>query len=216
MKKIAAILLFWGTLYAQQAVDLRQPKYQESFWEVYTNALRGDRIAEFQVGVLYERGIGVDQNQTQAALWYEKSAWQGYVHAQYNLALMYASGRGVDKNLERAMAWLSKAAKQGDREARGLLLEIIDGKHDADEQVSPEGNVEGVETPIIPVTLVTKEGAKVCDGNGECVAYREKTVLTSTAKKGEYYKISGIVTKQGWKRFGGEGWISENDVERRR
>jgi hypothetical protein len=29
----------------------------ESFWETYTEALRGDKVAQFQVGVIYELGI---------------------------------------------------------------------------------------------------------------------------------------------------------------
>ncbi|MEW5831614.1 MAG: tetratricopeptide repeat protein [Campylobacterota bacterium] len=202
---------------------LPNAKVQESFWKIYTDALREDKTAQFEVGVMYERGIAVDRNQTRAASWYEKSALQGYVDAQYNLALMYASGRGVPKNLDHSMLWLSKAAKQGDREARKLLLEIIDGKHDAPNRQKeagsaaavsdmPEGEIQAIE----PVTLVAKEGAEVCTRNGECRPYRSKTVFTSTAKRGNAYKVSGIATKKGWSAYGREGWIDEEHVELRR
>ncbi len=194
-------------------------KFQESFWQVYTSALRGERVAEYQVGVMYERGMGVERDQAKAAEWYEKSAWQGYVDAQYNLALMYASGRGVDKNEERAMIWLAKAARQGDREARRLLLEIIDGKLDTANQQGTDTKIamSGPEAKAIdPVTLITREGAQVCRSNGECTLYKPKTTLTSKSKRGQYYKISGIGTQKGWETFEGDGWIDENSVDIRR
>lgn len=187
----------------------------EAFWQVYTDALRGDKIAQFQTGVIYERGIGVEQNQTKAALWYEKSAEQGYMDAQYNLALMNASGRGVDKNLERAVMWLTKAAQQGDQDARTLLSEIMNGKLDKDK--SSGGNkplyVNEIEE-IEPVRLKTKEGGRVCTLAGECLAYKENTVITSHTKRGLWYKISGIVSVKGWKSYDKEGWIEEKDVQR--
>lgn len=185
-------------------------KLQESFWQIYTSAQRGDNVAQYQAGVIFERGMGVERNQEKAAEWYEKSAWQGNVDAQYNLALMYISGRGVAQNEERAMIWLAKAARQGDKEARKLLLAIIDGKLERDKKSETVG--EKAE-PIKPVRLITKEGAQVCMRQGECSVYRTNTTLTSKSKRGKYYIISGIGTKQGWEPFEGEGWIDEESVE---
>lgn len=200
---------------SETAGVIHDKKAQDSFWEIYTNALRNDKVAQYQVGVMYERGIGVDQNQTEAALWYEKSAWQGYIDAQYNLALMNASGRGVEKNLDRAMIWLAKAARQGDKEARTLLLEIIDGKLDEKPKVTERKQLfekdEELE-PITPVTLITKDGAQVCTVDGSCVRYKEKTTFTSKSKQGKYYKISGMGTSQGWKTYEEDGWIDEESV----
>jgi TPR repeat protein len=68
----------------------------ELFWNTYTAALRGEKEAQFQTGVMFERGIGTDVNQSQAAKWYEKAAIQGHIDAQYNMGLMYASGRGIE------------------------------------------------------------------------------------------------------------------------
>ena len=61
---------------------------------------------------MYEKGIGVKVNQTEAAVLYNLAAdkvrlfvmersslnrntTQGYAHAQYNLGIMYTHGRGV-------------------------------------------------------------------------------------------------------------------------
>lgn len=214
---LLAVMMLTADLAAEKGAFPDQ-KRQESFWQVYTSALRDDKEAQYQIGVMYERGIGVEKDQAKAAEWYEKSAWQGYMDAQYNLALMYASGRGVDKDLDRAMIWLAKAARQGDKEARKVLLAIIDGtleKPRKEVTKTPQDDASDTEA-IEPVTLVTKEGAQVCDGMGQCTSYKAKTILTSKSKRGTRYKISGIGTPQGWKPFLEEGWIEEESVEIRR
>jgi TPR repeat protein len=198
---------------------------QHSFWDTYTEALRGDKVAQFQVGVMYERGLEVEKNQTKALQWYEKSAAQGHMDAQYNAAIMYISGRGVEANESVAMMRLAQAAKQGDKDARKLLLILIDDKGERKEKISPQVNPEtqnGMKiesTAITPVTLVCKENATVCSGygnSGTCTLYRVRTVLTSNEKKENFYKITGTATKQGWMAFKKEGWIEENSVEIRR
>lgn len=216
MKKYLYLLLFlFSSLFSSDI--------QQSFWETYTQALRGDKEAQFQVGVIFERGIGTEENLSLAAQWFEKSAEQGYVDAQYNIAIMYADGRGVEADEGKAMMWLAKAAKQKDKEARKLLNDIIDGKLDkkSSNAFDTENNShesianDSIET-IAPITLITKEGAKVCDRKGMCILFKPNTALTSTSKRGEFYKISGTVTKKGWQEYKKEGWIDENSVDVRR
>lgn len=188
---------------------------QPSFWQIYTDALRGDRDAQYKTGVMYERGMGVERNETMAAQWYEKSAVQGYVDAQYNIAIMYAGGRGVPKNEPIAMMWFALAAKQGDKEARKILLDMIDGKMDQPAKSSPLMS-EGLMETIVPVSLVCRDNAKVCakpGGAGECTPMKAKTVLTSKSRSGSYYKISGIVTNHQWKDYPKEGWIDAESVD---
>ena len=56
MKKwLLLILLPVSTLFANS---------QESFLELYTNALRGDREGQFAAGVIYEKGVLVEANLT--------------------------------------------------------------------------------------------------------------------------------------------------------
>ncbi len=205
MKKLLLLLCFFflPSLFASS---------QDSFWDSYTNALRGDKIAEFQVGVMFERGIGIDINQAQSAKWYEKAAIQGHMDAQYNLGLMYASGRGVEQNDQFAMMWLASAAKQGDNEARKLLIDIIDGKLEKKTDNTMNGELENIKA----IAFTAKEGAKVCDGNGKCEPYKANTTFTSKIKRKNYYKISGIVTSIGWTTYDKEGWIEENSVVIRR
>lgn len=210
---LALLIGVMNTLFANEN---ETKNVTQSFWETYTSALRGDKVAQFQVGVIYERGIGRDENQTQAAQWFEKSALQGHIDAQYNIALMYASGRGVREDEGIAMMWLARAAKQGDTEARKLLLSILDGALDKNSQPQTQVNGSMDTVEITPVTIVTKVGSSVCDESSMCVIYKANTVLTSTSKRGNFYKISGIVTKKGWQPYTKEGWIDESNVEIRR
>lgn len=217
MKWIVLLIMLLGYI---QIVSADESNMQKSFWETYTEALRGDKEAQFQVGVIFERGIGTEENQSLAAQWFEKSAEQGYVDAQYNIAIMYAAGRGVEADEGKAMMWLAKAAKQKDKEARKLLNDIIDGKldkksSDAENNHHEPNPDDSIET-IPPITLITKEGAKVCDRKGICILFKPNTALTSTSKRRNFYRISGTVSKKGWQEYKKEGWIDENSVEIRR
>lgn len=224
MRTIGMILMLIGFLTAAFADNtqnsLEGQNYTDAFWKVYTDALRGDKVAQFQVGVMFERGLGINKNEAEAAGWYEKSGKQGYVDAQYNIGIMYASGRGVLQNDGMAMMWLALAAKQGDGESRKLLLALIDEKASTAKGPDRSSDNSGTELkPITPVTLICKENSIVCsryNGEGECTPFKQKTVVTSKEKQGHYYKISGIVTKHQWKEYTKEGWIEESSVEVRR
>lgn len=207
MKKslLCILLLCIGLLAANDA---------ELFWNTYTAALRGDREAQFQTGVMFERGIGVDVNQSEAAKWYEKAAIQGHKDAQFNIGIMYASGRGIEKNEQFAMMWLASSAKQGDKESRILLLTIIDGKLKSNSQSQKHEN-DNVQF-IKPIRFETKNEALVCNrtgGMGECHPLTEGKIFTSKSKQGNYYKISGMVTSHGWKAYEGDGFIEIEMVE---
>lgn len=188
--------------------------HSEAFWKMYTDALRGEKKAQFEVGVMFERGIGVDLNQTQAAKWYEKAAIQGHKDAQYNIGIMYAGGRGVEQNNQFAMMWLASAAKQGDKESRSLLLALVDGKANSDNQST---SIEKSATTFIkPIRFETKENASICrslSDNSQCSKLKEQQTFTSKSKQGNYYKISGIATGHGWEEYKDEGWIEASMIE---
>ena len=81
----------------------------------------GDAIAQFNLGVMYDNGEGVPENDAEAVKWYRKAADQGLAIAQFNLGLMYSSGEGVPENDAQAVRWYRKAADQGDAGAQTNL-----------------------------------------------------------------------------------------------
>ena len=85
------------------------------------SALQGNRIAQYNIALCYEKGYGVEKNPAEAARYYRLSAEQGYMKAQCNLGVCYARGFGVAKDLAEAENWLQKAVSQGDKTAVKVL-----------------------------------------------------------------------------------------------
>jgi hypothetical protein len=81
-------------------------------------AAQGNASAQAALGVLYEKGQGVPQDNVQAVFWYRKAADQGNAPAQTNLGFMYEKGQGVRQDNEQAVSWYRKAAERGTAEAQ--------------------------------------------------------------------------------------------------
>ncbi len=84
-------------------------------------AQQGDALAQTNLGFMYAKGRGVEQDYTKAVSWYRKAAQQGDALAQANLGLMYVQGQGVEQDDEEAVSWYRKAAEQGDALAQTNL-----------------------------------------------------------------------------------------------
>ncbi|MGH8751008.1 MAG: tetratricopeptide repeat protein [Burkholderiales bacterium] len=81
-------------------------------------ARQGDARAQLNLGQMYEKGRGVQRDDSEAFKWYQKAAAQGNADAQYRLGWMYDNGRGVPWSYNEALAWYEKAADQGQPEAQ--------------------------------------------------------------------------------------------------
>ena len=84
-------------------------------------ATNGNADAQYNLGVLYLKGLGVGQNDELAAQWFQKSAAQGHVEAEKELGRLYQSGKGVKQDYTVAYKWLKLAQLQGDEEAKNGL-----------------------------------------------------------------------------------------------
>ncbi len=71
-----------------------------NIWKVF--AEEGDPLSQFYLGVLYEKGSGVEKDYPQALFWYIKSAEQGVAKASYNIGNMFFNGRGVSRDYKEA------------------------------------------------------------------------------------------------------------------
>jgi hypothetical protein len=81
----------------------------------------GEASAQYNLGLMYVAGRGVEQDYVAAAVWFRKAAEQGYVLAQSNLGALYLYGRGVTQDDTEAVTWFRKAADQGDAVGEFLL-----------------------------------------------------------------------------------------------
>ena len=64
----------------------------QDFQETKRLAERGLAFAQVNLGLMYDNGEGVTENDAEAVRWYRLAAEQGYASGQYNLGLMYDLG----------------------------------------------------------------------------------------------------------------------------
>lgn len=77
-------------------------------------AARGDGAAQFNLALMYHRGLGVALDEQKAVQWYQKSASNGYVKAQEFLAAAYREGWfGLEKNPQKAEYWGEQIESSG-------------------------------------------------------------------------------------------------------
>ncbi|HWU56030.1 MAG TPA: hypothetical protein VN175_11060 [Rhizomicrobium sp.] len=74
---------------------------------------KGQAVAQYRLGTMYERGQGVAADSAKAIHWYEMAAAQGNRKAMHNLAVAYASGPTAKRNMTESARWFGKAAALG-------------------------------------------------------------------------------------------------------
>ena len=72
-------------------------------------AAEGDAAAQFNLALMYHRGLAVPMDETVAVSWYHKSAENGYSKAQEFLAAAYREGWfGLAQDKVKAENWAKK------------------------------------------------------------------------------------------------------------
>ena len=95
---ITIILLFCTPALAdfQKGSDAAQRgDYAVALEEWKPLAELGDADAQYNLGVMYEDGLGVSQDHKAAIKWFSLAANQGHAGAQYQLGMIYELGKGV-------------------------------------------------------------------------------------------------------------------------
>ena len=89
-----------------------------------------DPEEQFQVGLLFRDGRGVEQDFKEAKDWFRRAAFKEHPAAQFNLAVISAKTlAGTFSSDYETKSWLGKAAKQNHAGAK-QLLEMIEAKQD--------------------------------------------------------------------------------------
>ena len=86
--------------------------YKEVEYWFRKAAEQGFASAQFNLGLMYDKGQYVKQDYTEAAKWYRKAAEQNHIKAQYALGYMYRDGKGVPKDEKEFFKWIGKADMQ--------------------------------------------------------------------------------------------------------
>ncbi len=108
-------------------------------------AEKGVSEAQYNIGFMYFKGWGVQQDYAEAARWFGRAAEQDNADAQFFLGLSYSTGRGVQQDPERAVYWYRKAGEQGDVVAQFNLGVIYDkGRNTRQRHVITEDDAEAI------------------------------------------------------------------------
>lgn len=80
--------------------------------------------AQYNLGILYMKGLGVEKNEKTAFVWYKRSSANGNTDAMYNLGTMYNQGRVIYRSPKDAYKWWLKSAELGNAAAQFNLAVI--------------------------------------------------------------------------------------------
>jgi TPR repeat protein len=116
-----------GHAYAQANLSFRfyaAGNFAEAFAWCQRAAYSNLAWAQYNLGLMYRKGEGVSQSNTEAAYWYRLAATQDFPEAQQKLADLYYTGQGVPLSYTQAAAWYRKAAEQDNAEAQFQLSHL--------------------------------------------------------------------------------------------
>src|SRR5260370_40111903 len=66
---------------------------------------KGEVDAQYNLGVMYDKGQSVTRDYAVAVSWFRKAADQGFAAAQLSLGVMYENGLGVAQAFTTAASW---------------------------------------------------------------------------------------------------------------
>lgn len=165
LKVILAALMVFATVSAQKTDKLYEEgkalydakNYSAAVPKLKAAAEKGHKKAQYRLGLCYDKGKGVEENDAKAVEWYSKAAAQDYAKAQYQLGKCYKNGEGVAKDRKKATALFAKSARQENADAQYQLgKSYLKGKGiEADQKKAKNWLQKAVNNP--------KGGAKILE-----------------------------------------------------
>ena len=109
---IFIFLLFTLQLYSQD--NQNTPEYILNMKEI---AEKGNSDVQYNLGLIYSNGEGVEKDLKEAIYWFKKSASLKNVLAEYKLGYIYDNGLGVQKDSKKAYEYYLSAGQKGNADA---------------------------------------------------------------------------------------------------
>jgi hypothetical protein len=130
---------------------------------LYRAAEQGDAREQFYLGGLLLETENLNNDYTEAILWFRKAAEQGHAWAQCCLGCAYFCGIGVPKDDKKAEIWYRKSIEQGIKMAQFLLDWLLDNIDDtanvySEYEIIKEWGNPNVDTYLAPIFLVHRRG----------------------------------------------------------
>lgn len=160
----AAVLLARVLLSPPEGAPARNPERAAKLLK--SVAPRGNGEAQYYLGLLFQKGVGVPQDEEEALNWLLAAAENGRANAQFELSRVYSKRKTGSDNAAQSLRWLQEAAVQGHAEAQYFLGYAYDQG-----QGVPQNQSEGfgwlyrsAEAGFVPAQLVV--GRKYLKGDG--------------------------------------------------
>lgn len=114
-----------AALYSTGKSDVTLDYTKAAFW--FREAARGGLAnARYNLGVLYQQGLGVEKDMDMALAWYRTAALLDHPEARYNLGIAAAEGIGMAYNPAMAAGYFEAAARGGVIDAAYNLGNILE------------------------------------------------------------------------------------------
>jgi TPR repeat protein len=115
---VTVLFIFAAPVFADDCFTKLEAGDLDSALIACTNAAeQGHAPAQYNLGLMYDRGHGIPKDDKQAFYWYTKAAEQGDAGAQLNLGVKHDYGKGTLKDSILAYAWYNISASQGNEQA---------------------------------------------------------------------------------------------------
>jgi TPR repeat protein len=85
--------------------------YETAYREWLPLAEKDSPPAQFNIGLMFERGEGREQDFKLAVEWYLRAAENGLGRAQFRLGELYEAGEHIEQDLVQARKWFTIAAQ---------------------------------------------------------------------------------------------------------
>ena len=82
---------------------------------------QGISVSQYNTGVNYSIGRGINKDVEKAVYWYQRANEQGHSKAPFNIAIFYVDGIHTDPDPELALEYFLVAEERGNKHAKEFL-----------------------------------------------------------------------------------------------
>lgn len=104
----------------------QQVNFVSLFNHLYFRAILGDADSQFEIGQMFQYGIGAQKNDAAAIAFYQNSAEQQNLKAGYYLGILYLKTAKTKEEYQTALNWLTDMAFKGNKKAQYVLSYILE------------------------------------------------------------------------------------------
>ena len=103
----------WADAYLRGFQAIEERDYKTALYYLSFFAANGDTKANYNLGIMYRDGLGVEKDDVQSLTHFIEAAENGHMLGNYAVGLAFLTGKGVDIDAEAAIHYLSEAALLG-------------------------------------------------------------------------------------------------------